>query len=303
MAISNQTGMVQHDVFEVVQRTLDHITNSLANNVAVELRNFGVFQPRLTKPRVGRNPNEPGSSFVIPPRATVKFKAGKIMRQRVEKLSRELKEASDKQAAEGATVGRSAVADRASICWLTISTARFWFQQVLDRFFQAVEIDRFGQVFRESGGTGTADIVLHAEPAKGYSAQPFCRAQLLHQLVAGSIWQADIADNKVEFFVTGSLHGLVGGVSERDSVSAPFQHHFHPGACIEMIVHHEDAALWFCRSRAPCQTSPFDWFLIAVAEGRRPVSQRSRGSRQRSPLVLPVAFRFDRSSMGCDHGF
>jgi integration host factor subunit alpha len=107
VAISNQTGMVQHDVFEVVQRTLDHITNSLANNVAVELRNFGVFQPRLTKPRVGRNPNEPGSSFVIPPRATVKFKAGKIMRQRVEKLSRELKEASDKQAAEREATGGS----------------------------------------------------------------------------------------------------------------------------------------------------------------------------------------------------
>jgi len=97
VAISNQTGMVQHQVFDVVQRTLGHITNSLANNVAVELRNFGVFQTRLTKPRVGRNPNEPGSSFVIPPRATVKFKAGKIMRQRVEKLSRELKEAAEKK--------------------------------------------------------------------------------------------------------------------------------------------------------------------------------------------------------------
>jgi len=107
VAISNQTGMVQHQVFEVVQRTLDHITSSLANNVAVELRNFGVFQPRLTKPRVGRNPNEPGSSFVIPPRATVKFKAGKIMRQRVEKLSRELKEAAEKRAeAVGARNGQ-----------------------------------------------------------------------------------------------------------------------------------------------------------------------------------------------------
>ncbi|MEP6821626.1 MAG: HU family DNA-binding protein [Chthoniobacterales bacterium] len=104
VAISNQTGMVQHEVFEVVQRTLDHITDSLAKNVAVELRNFGVFQPRLTKPRVGRNPNEPGSSFVIPPRATVKFKAGKIMRQRVEKLSRELKEA--QEAKDGAKDGR-----------------------------------------------------------------------------------------------------------------------------------------------------------------------------------------------------
>ena len=99
VAISNKTGMVQHQVFDVVQRTLDHITDSLANNVAVELRNFGIFQPRLTKPRVGRNPNQPGSSFVIPPRATVKFKAGKIMRQRVEKLSRELKEAAEKKGA------------------------------------------------------------------------------------------------------------------------------------------------------------------------------------------------------------
>ena len=95
--ISNETGQVQHEVFDVVQRTLDQITDSLAKNVPVELRNFGVFQPRLTKPRVGRNPNQPGSSFVIPPRATVKFKAGKVMRQRVEKLSRELKEASERK--------------------------------------------------------------------------------------------------------------------------------------------------------------------------------------------------------------
>ena len=103
VAISNQTGMVQHQVFDIVQRTLDKITDSLANNVPVELRNFGIFQPRLTKPRVGRNPNQPGSSFVIPSRATVKFKAGKVMRQRVEKLSRELKEAAAKKTPAAAT--------------------------------------------------------------------------------------------------------------------------------------------------------------------------------------------------------
>jgi len=104
VAISNQTGMVQHQVFDVVQRTLDKITDSLASNVPVELRNFGVFLPRLTKPRVGRNPNQPGSSFVIPPRATVKFKAGKVMRQRVEKLSRELKEVEERKSNAGAQV-------------------------------------------------------------------------------------------------------------------------------------------------------------------------------------------------------
>ena len=41
VSISNQTGMVQHQVFDVVQKTLDKITDSLANNIPVELRNFG----------------------------------------------------------------------------------------------------------------------------------------------------------------------------------------------------------------------------------------------------------------------
>src|SRR5258707_4568420 len=100
--IANETGLVQHQVFDVVQRTLDHITDALAAGESVELRNFGVLEVRLTKPRVGRNPNQPGSSFVIPARATVKFKAGKIMRQRVEKLSRELKDASERKAATDA---------------------------------------------------------------------------------------------------------------------------------------------------------------------------------------------------------
>ena len=85
--ISNATGMVQHQVFDVVQKTLDCITDALAQGDTVELRNFGVLEVKLTKPRVGRNPNVPGSSFPIPARATVKFKSGKIMRQKVAKLS------------------------------------------------------------------------------------------------------------------------------------------------------------------------------------------------------------------------
>jgi nucleoid DNA-binding protein len=97
--IANETGLVQHQVFEVVQKTLDHITDALAKGDTVELRNFGILEVRLTKPRVGRNPNQPGSSFVIPARATVKFKSGKIMRQKVSKLSAILKQ----QEAEKAT--------------------------------------------------------------------------------------------------------------------------------------------------------------------------------------------------------
>ena len=89
--ISNETGLVQHQVLDVIQRTLDHVTDALARGDSIELRNFGNFEVRLTKERVGRNPNQPGSSFKIPERATVKFKSGKVMRQKVEKLLGQLK--------------------------------------------------------------------------------------------------------------------------------------------------------------------------------------------------------------------
>ena len=96
--ISNETGLVQHQVFDVIQKTLDHITSALSKGQDVELRNFGVFQVRLSKARVGRNPNIPGSNFAIPPRATVKFKSGKIMRRDVLNLSESMKKGSAKAA-------------------------------------------------------------------------------------------------------------------------------------------------------------------------------------------------------------
>jgi nucleoid DNA-binding protein len=83
MRISKETGLVQQDVFDVLQKTLDYITDSLAQGQDVELRNFGVFEVRLTKSRVGRNPHKPETDVLIPERATVKFKSGKVMRQRV----------------------------------------------------------------------------------------------------------------------------------------------------------------------------------------------------------------------------
>jgi nucleoid DNA-binding protein len=113
--ISNETGMVQHQVFEVIQKTLDQITTALSKGQDVELRNFGVFQVRLSKARVGRNPNIPGSNFAIPPRATVKFKSGKIMRRDVLALSDNMKKGSAKASVRGGTRnGSTATAKRAA---------------------------------------------------------------------------------------------------------------------------------------------------------------------------------------------
>jgi len=89
--ISNETGLVQSQVFDVIQKTLDGITDALAQGETVELRNFGVFELRLAKPRVGRNPRQPGLRYNIPERASVKFKMGKVMRQKVAKMTAALK--------------------------------------------------------------------------------------------------------------------------------------------------------------------------------------------------------------------
>jgi len=89
--ISSETGIGQQQVLDVIQKTLDHITNALASGDNVELRNFGKLEVRLSKPRVGRNPRVPGSDFAIPARVTVRFKSGKLMRQRIMKLAAVLK--------------------------------------------------------------------------------------------------------------------------------------------------------------------------------------------------------------------
>jgi nucleoid DNA-binding protein len=85
--ISNETGLVQQQVLDIVQRTLDYIAEAVARGEKVELRNFGVFEVKIRKARVGRNPNNPGTDVPIPERAVVKFKPGKDMREDVLKLT------------------------------------------------------------------------------------------------------------------------------------------------------------------------------------------------------------------------
>ena len=85
--ISEETGLVQQDVLNVVQKTLDYISDAVTRGQKVELRNFGVFEVKVRKARVGRNPNAPEADVPIPPRAVVKFKPGKEMRAEVIKIA------------------------------------------------------------------------------------------------------------------------------------------------------------------------------------------------------------------------
>jgi nucleoid DNA-binding protein len=86
LRICEDTDQVQQHVFDIVQRTFDHIIKALAQGEKVELRNFGIFEVRVRKARMGRNPSAPGTQVPIPERSVVKFKAGREMRLSVRKL-------------------------------------------------------------------------------------------------------------------------------------------------------------------------------------------------------------------------
>ena len=85
MRIAKETGLIQQDVFAVLQKTLDYIVESLAKGESVEFRNFGVFEVRVRKSRICRNPNKPTHVVTIPTRKVVKFKMGRIMKALVMK--------------------------------------------------------------------------------------------------------------------------------------------------------------------------------------------------------------------------
>lgn len=86
LEIYGKTGFPQKEVQQTVQLALDIILNALSDGRNVELRNFGVLEVQVRKSRIGRNPNRPETDVIIPTRAVVKFKAGKILKARLKRL-------------------------------------------------------------------------------------------------------------------------------------------------------------------------------------------------------------------------
>jgi nucleoid DNA-binding protein len=77
------TEIRQQDVLLILQSLIEEITDSLAQGNNVVLRNFGAFEVREMKAKVGRNPKDPTKNVPIPARAVVKFKPGKEMKEKV----------------------------------------------------------------------------------------------------------------------------------------------------------------------------------------------------------------------------
>lgn len=85
-AIAEQMGISQGQAQEIIQRVLDGITETLATEGRIELRNFGVFELRKRKARKARNPRT-GEKVDVPARVVVTFKAGREMMERVRQFT------------------------------------------------------------------------------------------------------------------------------------------------------------------------------------------------------------------------
>src|SRR5438270_13054265 len=84
--IADTAGARRVQVKRVVQQFLDEIVKELGKGNRLEFRDFGVFETKIRKARKAQNPKtlEP---VAVPEKRTVKFKVGRLMKQRLSELT------------------------------------------------------------------------------------------------------------------------------------------------------------------------------------------------------------------------
>ncbi|MCA9000402.1 MAG: D-aminoacyl-tRNA deacylase [Planctomycetes bacterium] len=80
--IADETGQPKVVVKEILQRFLDGIVDELVAGNRLEFREFGVFEVRERAPRRAQNPRTL-EKVDVPAKRVVKFKVGRLMRDRV----------------------------------------------------------------------------------------------------------------------------------------------------------------------------------------------------------------------------
>ena len=92
--IAETTHHRRVQVKRVVQQFLDEIVLELGKGNRLEFRDFGVFESKLRKARKAQNPKtlEP---VAVPEKRTVKFKVGRLMKQKLGDLAGKAADVSD----------------------------------------------------------------------------------------------------------------------------------------------------------------------------------------------------------------
>jgi len=80
--IAERTLAKRVSVKRIVQAFLDEITDELCQDNRLEFRDFGVFETRTRAARIAQNPKTL-ERVEVPAKRTVKFKMGRLMRERL----------------------------------------------------------------------------------------------------------------------------------------------------------------------------------------------------------------------------
>ena len=80
--VATRTGQKHSHTKAVVEKVLEVFIQKLASAGRIEIRNFGVFRVKNTPARIGRNPKT-REVAPVPARNIIQFKAGKMMKEKV----------------------------------------------------------------------------------------------------------------------------------------------------------------------------------------------------------------------------
>lgn len=97
--IADKLDLGQTQTLQVIQCFLDEVIDELSQGNRLEFRDFGVFETVERKPRMALNPKTL-EKVPVGRKVVVKFKVGRLMKQRVSELSDRL-DAADARAANG----------------------------------------------------------------------------------------------------------------------------------------------------------------------------------------------------------
>jgi integration host factor subunit beta len=84
--IAEQAKSKRVIVKQIIQSFLDEVINELSRGSRLEFRDFGVFETKQRAARTAQNPKTL-QRVHVPPKRTVKFKVGRLMKERLQKES------------------------------------------------------------------------------------------------------------------------------------------------------------------------------------------------------------------------
>lgn len=83
--IAERMDLNQLDVKRVVEDFIRSVKEQLTAGNRIEIRDFGVFEIKIRKSRIGRNPKKPQNVVTIPERKVVHFKVGREFKRLIKR--------------------------------------------------------------------------------------------------------------------------------------------------------------------------------------------------------------------------